>query len=41
MSVHGFALFCLLGFLLPALLIAWLDRPRSRARHRTRRPAGS
>ena len=30
MSGAGFALFCLVGFLLPALLLAWLDRPRGR-----------
>ncbi len=28
MTSQGFALFCLLGFLLPVPLIAWLDRPR-------------
>ena len=27
MSVQGFAVFCLLGFLIPVPLIAWLDRP--------------
>ena len=30
MTGSGFALFCLLGFLLPVPLIAWLDRPRRR-----------
>ena len=28
MSVTGFAIFCLVGFLLPVPLLAWLDRPR-------------
>jgi hypothetical protein len=27
-NATGFGLFCLLGFLLPVPLIAWLDRPR-------------
>jgi hypothetical protein len=30
MSAIGFGLFCLLGFLLPVPLLAWLDRSRSR-----------
>jgi len=28
MSAQGFAWFCLLGFLVPIPLLAWLDRPR-------------
>jgi hypothetical protein len=28
MTVTGFAVFCLVGFLLPVPLLAWLDRPR-------------
>jgi hypothetical protein len=28
MSTTGFALFCLIGFLVPVPLLAWLDRPR-------------
>jgi hypothetical protein len=28
MSASGFGLICLLSFLLPVPLIAWLDRPR-------------
>jgi hypothetical protein len=27
MSPQGFGLFCLIGFLLPVPLLAWLDRP--------------
>jgi hypothetical protein len=30
MSAVGFGLFCLIGFLLPVPLLAWLDRPRRR-----------
>jgi len=29
-SSFGFGLFCLLGFVLPVPLLAWLDRPRRR-----------
>ncbi len=29
MTPIGFALFCLVGFLAPVPLLAWLDRPRS------------
>jgi hypothetical protein len=25
---NAFAIFCLVGFTLPAFIIAWLDRPR-------------
>jgi hypothetical protein len=28
MTSSGFALFCLLGFLIPVPVLAWLDRPR-------------
>jgi hypothetical protein len=28
MSASGFAVFCLIAFLLPVPLLAWLDRPR-------------
>ncbi len=28
MSITGFALVCLFGFLAPVPLLAWLDRPR-------------
>jgi hypothetical protein len=28
MSATGFGVFCLLGFLFPVPLLAWLDRPR-------------
>jgi hypothetical protein len=28
MSAAGFAVFCLVGFLLPVPILAWLDRPR-------------
>ena len=28
MTASGFGLFCLLGFVIPVPLIAWLDRPR-------------
>jgi hypothetical protein len=28
MSTTGFAIFCLVGFLVPVPLLAWLDRPR-------------
>jgi len=32
MTSQGFAIFCLVGFLLPVPLLAWLDRrPRDRA----------
>jgi hypothetical protein len=31
MSAAGFGLFCLLGFLIPVPLLAWLDRPRRNA----------
>jgi hypothetical protein len=31
MSETGFGLFCLLGFLIPVPLLAWLDRPRRSA----------
>jgi len=30
MSATGFGLFCLVGFLVPALIIGWLDRPKRR-----------
>ncbi len=30
MSSFGFGLFCLLGFVLPVPLLAWLDRARRR-----------
>jgi hypothetical protein len=29
MSPAGFAIFCLVGFLLPVPILAWLDRPRA------------
>jgi hypothetical protein len=32
MTASGFGLFCLLGFLIPVPLLAWLDRPRRDAR---------
>ena len=28
MTPVGFAIFCLVGFLLPVPILAWLDRPR-------------
>jgi hypothetical protein len=28
MNQAGFAIYCVLGFLLPIPLLAWLDRPR-------------
>jgi len=28
MTPAGFAIFCLVGFLLPVPILAWLDRPR-------------
>jgi hypothetical protein len=28
MSPAGFAIFCLVGILLPVPILAWLDRPR-------------
>jgi len=28
MSVPAFGVFCFLGFLVPALVLGWLDRPR-------------
>jgi hypothetical protein len=28
MTPIGFAIFCLVGFLLPVPILAWLDRPR-------------
>jgi len=32
MSASGFAIFCLLGFLLPVPLLVWLDRaPRAKS----------
>jgi hypothetical protein len=31
MTATGFGLFCLLGFLIPVPLLAWLDRPRRQA----------
>jgi hypothetical protein len=31
MSASGFAIFCLVGFLLPVPLLVWLDRPRKPA----------
>ena len=29
MTPAGFAIFCLIGFLLPVPILAWLDRPRA------------
>jgi hypothetical protein len=31
MSPTGFAIFCLVGFLLPVPILAWLDGPRRAA----------
>ena len=28
MSASGFAIFCMIGFLVPVPILAWLDRPR-------------
>jgi len=28
MTPHGFAIFCLVGFLLPVPILAWLDRSK-------------
>ncbi|MGE5175747.1 MAG: hypothetical protein ACM3JJ_05165 [Hyphomicrobiales bacterium] len=28
MTPHGFAIFCLVGFVVPVPILAWLDRPR-------------
>jgi hypothetical protein len=37
MTPHGFAIFCLVGFLLPVPILAWLDRSKRRRGAETRR----